>query len=140
MLNSDNSIEDKGYKAGHRHTKGGFEAIERGERPMSYWTKKEVLDKVFRVYKNALEGGASLSISAHFILLKRSISVKELFKKLGKIRLNVLTKEFLEFKGTHYTGSYFRYTKFYGLRSDKAIVKAIDKLVEIEEVKQLKLF
>ena len=137
---SDNPNEDKGYKVGHRHTHGGALAYERGEMPMTYWTKKNTLKAIHNKICEILKD-TEMYRRYQSVLTTTGRTHEEVLDQLNHTKLSDLKKHLLEFTGTHYTGSHFRYTKFYGI-VDKLtfLTRLVRNLIKHREVKQLHLF
>ena len=121
-ITSDESSEDKGFSPFHKQTKGGELAYENGEMPKTYFTKKVMLLEVERGMKELenswKNGGGSLQnlipkpIQILTFIFSNPISstINTLNKKYSKQELFNI---FFKHSGVHYTGSYYRYTKFY---------------------------
>ena len=139
FMNSDNPNEDRGYDRNHSQTDGGIKAYIRGEMPLSYWKKKIILKKVCAEFRK-VKRDRTLYNRYKKLLLELNMSEQELLTKLSKAKLDELKKYLLTIRGTHYTGNYFRYTKFYGLVNPNIMMIRIgNKLVEPNTVTQLKL-
>ena len=136
---SDNHTEDKGYRAGHRYTRGGLEAYARGEMPMTYWTKNNLLRVTFKKL-STFSTNSDVTKQYKSALSYLGRTHEEVIKQLEKLPLDKLRAQLLEFKGTHYTGSYYRYTKFYGIVEDTVLIHRLkNTLIKRVEVTQLKL-
>ena len=137
---SDNPSEDKGYKTGHRHTTGGRLAYGRGEMPMTYWTKKTILkavrDKMFSISKNS-----DMYRRYQTVMTTTGRTHEEIVNQLNNTKLSDLRQYLLGFRGTHYTGSHYRYTKFYGIVDDLTFLsRLVRNIIEHREIIQLHLF
>lgn len=136
---SDNPNEDRGYDRTHSQTQGGIQAYRRGEMPITYWNKKTLLRKIQAEFAKIKRNDKLYNRYKKF-LLEMNMPEDEVLSKLSKVNLEDLQKYLLVVRGTHYTGNFFRYTKFYGLVNPRImLIRVGNKLVKPKEVIQLKL-
>lgn len=76
-----------------------------GERPISKWTKKEVLEMVADEY----------SYWDDFELIENFVK---------KTTLKEIKEKYLKYTGWHHTGKFYNITEFYELNLDRIIIKA----------------
>jgi hypothetical protein len=139
ILMSDAPFEDKGYDRCHTQTRGGMHAYARGEMPISYWSKDILLHRIRETLEEA-------SISKEFagrykcFLQYEGLNLNEIMVQLKKTKADILRKRLLECNGTHYTGNYYRYTKFYKVVPPSILMYRLrNYILKRKEVKQLKL-
>lgn len=82
----------------HSMSVRAYNAYEDGEKPLSKWTKKAVIDNV---KKYASENNLHINLD-----------------KLNKISKKILFKKFLCYCGWHHTSKFFNETEFYGIDED----------------------
>lgn len=139
MLISDNPSEDKGYSQRHRQTIGGIQAYQRGEMPLSYWNKKRIMERVVAQFHKLKRDMKYYNRYKSFITYL-NMPEKEILEHIEKVNLTTLRKILLEYRGAHYTGNFFRYTKFYGLVSPTTmLIRVKNSLIKPKEVIQMKL-
>lgn len=93
---------------GKRMSERAFNAYQEGAKPLSKWTKKDIIDLVKEVRP-------------------------ELVEKLSKVRKEELAKVCLIQTSWHHTGSFYNQTDFYEFDSDRVLeleVSEIEKLLE----------
>ena len=139
VINSDSRSEDRGYNPNHRQTEGGYEAYERGEQPMSYWTKQVILREIVNTLKLVINKRDSQALKIMRLMNYSNATARDLKETLNKLSRKELLEKFLIFTGTHYTGNYYRYTKFYGI-SEQRLVNYILELYKPPVTVQLNLF
>lgn len=140
LFYSDRPSEDKGYSRSHRQTKGGMQAYNRGEMPLSYW-KKEILIKRIEALLNATKRDTKYAKKYKDFISYMGMSTEEIIEQLKKVKLQLLKDNLLEDKGVHYTGNYYRYTRFYGLVPQVTLMNRIKfrGFISPRIVQQLKL-
>lgn len=128
--NSDSPNEDKGFNMCHSQTSGGEEAYDNGELPKTYLSKKVMLSKLkneILKLKNSKENLKNFvprpEKIINFIFSK---TIEEIMEELN----NMFNKEeffntFFIYSGVHYTGRYYRYTKFYKVISGEDLLIAL---------------
>lgn len=126
-INSDNPNERGKYNPSHKQTSGGYFAYERGELPKSYLTKRTMLEKI-KSRLNKLKNLNNYPLTSHTFIKKTLLYVKrtnidEIMKVLSKYSKEELFKTYFKFSGIHYTGNYYRYTKFYQILTDEELLK-----------------
>ena len=95
---------------GSKMSERAYQAYENGEKPLSKWTKSEILSRFFEKME---ENGEELSENE-----------KELLKALS---LKTLKNELLEKSSWHHTGSFYNCTDFYDAIDEKP---NLDVLIE----------
>lgn len=135
---NDHYTEDKGYNRLHRQTEGGLKAYYRGEKPLSKWNKKTIIKGILKVLRESEIKAPKIHDKIKYHLSLGSLTIEDLSESLNKrYTQKQLIDKFLVFTGIHYTGNYYRYTEFYGIKSIEELEKIITK--EFYKVTQLKL-
>lgn len=135
---SDHENEDRGYNRGHRQTRGGEQAYERGEKPLTYWQKQHVINRIL-FSLNKMRTNPDLHRKLTRLLRDKNLDMTIIEKQLKKVKADILRSEFLEFTGTHYTGNYYRYTKFFNVVEDEKLLAKLRKNLIPRVFEQLKL-
>ena len=86
---------------GYSMSNNAVEAYQDGERPLSKWTKTEILSRIRRAIKD------------------EEIELKCSFDKLNKLPVKTLKNELLCVSSWHHTSSHFNRTDFYDIWWDK---------------------
>lgn len=140
LTHSDSYTEDKGYNRNHRQTEGGLRAYGRGERPKCHWNKKLLLNDLESTL-DLMVKDTKLTTRLRNIYKTYGLSKDEVLSIVRKQKFDDLWKGVIEVKGHHYTGNYYQYTLFYGLKEGVSILNYIAKTVTPykKEYKQLTL-
>lgn len=125
---SDSPTEDKGYNRNHRQTKGGEQAYLRGEKPLTYWSKKEIMQELSQTLRS-LQGTSEYNKIVK-VMKTYNLTLTQIVMQVQRQKLDVLKNSVLEIKGHHYTGNYYQYTHFYGLKDTDDLIKAIRPFLE----------
>lgn len=132
---SDSPSEDKGFNRKHSQTLGGKRAYERGEKPISYWTKQSIIEELAKTLDEL-----KLNPKYRKFIATMNMTQQEIIQEVAENKTDLLKRELLEFRGVHYTGNYFQYTRFYGfVKSEKLLTRICGKLAKPRETTQLKL-
>lgn len=128
VINSDRPSEDKGYNRYHSQTEGGEQAYARGEQPISYWSKAHLYAEIVKVLYKMRSSQDQPKL--HKLIKTYNLAFGEILQQLRRTKLDKMKELFLEYKGYHYTGNYYRYTHFYGLKDVDGIVKGLRQILE----------
>ena len=125
--------EYKNYDRGHRYDKGAIQAISRGEKPQSYWTKASILADLLLV----IDHSDNILAKIYRKYETDKTEVKQAVKKLSR---KILMHHALKWTGTHKTGNYYMNTSYYRVLVSEELPEFIERFaVHRKQVFQLKL-
>lgn len=108
-MNNSNDM-NSGY-VGYSMSVRAAEAYESGERPLSRWTKKEIVSEI-----------------SDYLELKNDADYEEKIKLIKKIKVKTLKGSFLYESSWHHTSSYCNATSFYSIDFEKVDETTLDDL------------
>lgn len=97
---------------GYSMSNNAIDAYERNEKPISKWTKKDIMEEL------VLQGASS-----------------SLLETVKKIRLKVLREVVLEKCGWHHTGKFYNRTDFYRVDASRIDLETIDSIAQYSAMK-----
>lgn len=136
IISDSHAREDFGYDRGHSQTRGGEEAYRRGEKPMTYWQKKDILIGIAERF-NYMRHNADWHKKYNRLLRDLNRSEAEILAELKKLSKAELQSFFLQFTGFHLTGNYFRHTDFFGFISLDDFLPMLRRLIKPRLYEQL---
>lgn len=102
-------IKGRGYK-GRSMSVNAVWAYDRGEKPLSKWTKAAILEEIENIFDELPEEKADM---------------------IKKMTLAELRENFLIYKTYHHTGKFYNSTNFYQINTDRVENIAVEEIKEI---------
>ena len=125
------------------NTTGGTEAYKRGEKPITYWSKKNIL---IGVQNKLAYMRKSQDYSRKYNLLLKNMNLDEqaIMEQLKKHKLERLKLALLEYSGLHLTGDFdrflYRHTGFYAIVDYETLLSRLKHNLLVPKVyKQMRL-
>lgn len=123
----------KHYDRTHRFDAGALQSYNKGERPLSLWSKKLLLQEL-----NLAVEHADYDLDKLYRLYQTD--KEEIKKSISKLNKKFLIEHTLVRTGTHKTGNYFQNTAFYRILQASELYKFLTTyIVRPKEVVQLNL-